>query len=109
MTHLLAAVQAESMGLYSSLQYASRTTLDKEKLSLFFSQEESFHHKEVSRPDNQDRLSRLSAKIIGSEPKIEIFLEEPIVNQSDPTDNPKVKAFIETFPGKVIVEKEVEE
>ena len=109
MTRLLAAVQVESMGLYSSLQHASRTTLDEEKLSLLFSQEESFHHKEVSKPDNQDRLSRLSAKIVGSEPKLEILLETPIVNQADPTDNPKVQAFIETFPGKMIVEKEVEE
>ncbi len=109
MTHLMAAVQVESMGLYSSLQHASRTTLDQEKLSLFFPPDESFHHREVCKPDNQDRLSRLSAKIVGAEPKIEVLLEEPIANQFDPTDNPKVKAFIETFPGKVIVEKKVDD
>jgi DNA polymerase-3 subunit gamma/tau len=103
--HLFAAVQVESIRLYSSLQYASQATFDDGKLSIRFSQEEAFHHQEVSRPDNQDRLSNLCAKITGSEPQLEIVLEEPMEDPADPTDNPKVKAFIETFPGKVIVEK----
>ncbi|MDA2935001.1 DNA polymerase III subunit gamma/tau [Acidobacteria bacterium AH-259-D05] len=107
--HLFSAVQLESIGLYSSLQHASKTTLADGKLSILFSQEEAFHHQVVSKPDNQDRLSQLCAKIVGSVPKIEILLEESMVNQTDPTQNPKVKAFIKTFPGKVIVEREVEE
>ncbi|MCH8820001.1 MAG: hypothetical protein IIB03_06750, partial [Acidobacteria bacterium] len=109
MAHLFAAVQHESLGLYSSLQHASRTTFDEGKLSVLFSQAEAFHHQQVSRPDNQERLSKLCAKIVGSEPQVEILLEESVVNQADPTDDPKVKAFIETFPGKVIVEREVDE
>lgn len=109
MAHLFAAVQHESLGLYSSLQHASRTTFDEGKLSVLFSQAEAFHHQQVSRPDNQERLSKLCAKIVGSEPQVEILLEESVENQADPTDDPKVKAFIETFPGKVIVEREVDE
>jgi hypothetical protein len=42
-------------------------------------------------------------------PEIEVRLDEPLQDRSDPTENPKVKAFIETFPGKVIVEKEAED
>ena len=109
LAHLFAAVQVESIGLYSSLQHASRTTLDEGKLSILFSQKEAFHHQVVSKPDNQDRLSTLCAKIAGSEPQLEILLEEPVEDAADPTDDPKVRAFIETFPGKVIVEKETED
>lgn len=109
MAHLFAATQHESIGLYSSLQHASRTTLEEGKLSVFFSQEQAFHHQQVSKPDNQERLSKLCAKIVGSKPQVEIVLEEAVVDQVDPTDDPKVQAFIETFPGKVIVEQEVDD
>ena len=109
MAHLFAATQHESIGLYSSLQHASRTTLEEGKLSVYFPQEEAFHHQLASKPENQERLSKLCAKIVGSEPQVEILLEEPAVDQADPTDNPTVKAFIETFPGKVIVEQEVDD
>ena len=104
--HLLSAVQMESIPLYSSLQHASQATFQDGKLSIVFSQDEAFHRQVVLESDNQDRLSRLCAKIAGSVPEIEVRLEEPLEDQSDPTENPKVKAFMETFPGKVIVEKE---
>ncbi|MEE8350521.1 MAG: DNA polymerase III subunit gamma/tau [Acidobacteriota bacterium] len=106
---LLAAVQAESIILSTSLENASGTTLEKGTLSIRFSQEEAFHHQVVSKPENQQRLSALYAKIIGSEPQLEILLEGPAKAQADPTDNPKVQAFIETFPGKLIVEKRTDD
>ncbi|MCH8320243.1 MAG: DNA polymerase III subunit gamma/tau [Acidobacteria bacterium] len=105
-SHLLSAVQTESIRLYSSLQHASRTTLEDGKLLISFPQSEAFHQGEVLRSDHQDLLSRLCAKIVGSVPEIEVQLEEPPKEQPDPKEDPRVKTFIETFPGKVIVEKE---
>ena len=105
-SHLLSAVQTESIRLYSSLQAASRTTLESGKLLISFPQSEAFHQGEVLLPDHQDLLSRLCAKIMGSVPEIEVQLEEPPKEQLDPKEDPRVKTFIETFPGKVIVEKE---
>ena len=105
-SHLLSAVQTESMGLYSSLQHASRTTLEGGKLVISFPQSEAFHQRKILKSDHQDLLSRLCAKIVGSEPEIEVQLEESIKEQPDPKEDPKVKTFIEAFPGKVIVEKE---
>jgi len=105
-SHLLSAVQTESIRLYSSLQHASQTTLEDGKLFISFPQNEAFHQAEVLQSDHQKLLSRLCAKIVGSEPEIEVQLEEPLKEQPDPKEDPKVKTFIETFPGKVIVEKE---
>jgi len=105
-SHLLSAVQIESIRLYSSLQHASRTTLESGKLFISFPQSEAFHQREVLLPDHQDLLSRLCAKIVGSVPEIEVRLEEPPKEPLDPKEDPRVKTFIETFPGKVIVEKE---
>ena len=104
--HLLSAVQTESIRLYSSLQHASRTTLENGKLLILFPQSEAFHQGEVLRSDHQGLLSRLCAKIVGSVPEIEVQLEEPPKEQLDPKEDPRVKTFMETFPGKVIVEKE---
>jgi DNA polymerase-3 subunit gamma/tau len=104
--HLLSAVQTESIRLYSSLQHASRTTLENGKLLISFPQSEAFHQGEVLRSDHQGLLSRLCAKIVGSVPEIEVQLEEPPKEQLDPKEDPRVKTFMETFPGKVIVEKE---
>ncbi len=105
-SHLLSAVQTESIRLYSSLQHASQTTLEGGKLFISFPQSEAFHRGVVLQSDHQDRLSRLCAKIMGSVPEIEVQLEERLKEQLDPEEDPKVKTFIETFPGKVIVEKE---
>lgn len=105
-SQLLSAVQTESIRLYSSLQHASRTTLEDGKLLISFPQSEAFHQGEVLRSDHQDLLSRLCAKIVGSVPKIEVQLEEPPKEQPDPKEDPRVKTFMEIFPGKVIVEKE---
>ena len=104
--HLLSAVQTESIRLYSSLQHASRTTLENGKLLISFPQSEAFHQGEVLRSDHQGLLSRLCAKIVGSVPEIDVQLEEPPKEQPDPKEDPRVKTFMETFPGKVIVEKE---
>jgi len=105
-SQLLSAVQTESSRLYSSLQHASRTTLENGKLLISFPQSEAFHQGEVLRSDHQGLLSRLCAKIVGSVPEIEVQLEEPPKEQPDPKEDPRVKTFMETFPGKVIVEKE---
>ena len=105
-SHLLSAVQKESIRLYSSLQHASQTTLEDGKLFISFPESEAFHQGEVLQSDHQKLLSRLCAKIVGSAPEIEVHLEEPLKEQPDPEQDPRVKTFIETFPGKVIVEKE---
>ncbi|MEE2821459.1 MAG: DNA polymerase III subunit gamma/tau [Acidobacteriota bacterium] len=112
---LLKAVQRESIGLYSSIQHAFQTTFTQGKLSILFLEEETFHYQVVSKVSNQDQLSRICAEVMESEPQIEILLRpntdkvddssKDSMNKVNPTDNPKFKSFIETFPGTVVVEQ----
>ncbi len=107
---LLVALQDKSMRLYSSLQSASFTEFVADKLSLRFPFSESFHYQTVVAPGNRSLLEQLCAKITGSRVEIEAKMEKPDSSASipDPVEDPKVKAFIEAFPGKVIVEGETE-
>ena len=111
-SRLIAAVQKESIPLSVSLQQARATDASGEKLVIVFPDSEKFHAQMVQSEENQTRLADLCYKIIGSRLQIEVQLEAVDTEESpteDPMENPKVKAFIERFPGKVIVEKNPEE
>ena len=106
---LLSEIQSESIRLYSSLQHATLMKFEDGMLSVIFPSRESFHHGVVLEVENQDRLSKICEKIVGDLPAIEVQLEGTDERVEDPAEDPKVKAFIEVFPGKIIVEKEVKE
>ena len=109
---LIAAVQKESIPLSVSLQQAQATEASKEKLVIVFPDSEKFHAQMVQSEENQARLADLCYKITGSRLQIEVQLDASGTEDfppEDPMENPKVRAFIERFPSKVIVEKKPEE
>ena len=111
-SQLIAAVQKESIPLSVSLQQARATNASEEKLVIVFPDSEKFHAQLVQSEENQTRLVDLCYKITGSRLQIEVQLEASGTEDSppeDPMEDPKVKAFIERFPGKVIVERKPEE
>ena len=111
-SQLVAAVQKESIPLSVSLQQARATDASGNKLVIVFPDSEKFHAKMVQSEENQTRLADLCYKITGLRLQIEVQLEAAGAEEpqpEDPMEDPKVKAFIERFPGKVIVEKEPEE
>ena len=106
---LFSEIQSESIRLYSSLQHATLMKFEDGRLSVIFPSRESFHHDVVLETENQDRLSKICEKVVGDLPAIDVQLEGTDEKVEDPVEDPKVKAFIEVFPGKIIVEKEVKE
>ena len=104
-SQLLAALQMDQMSLYSSLQHASQISFTDGKLSILFPASEAFHCGVVTEKDNLNRIKLLCAKIVGSTPLLQVELEEELSDSSsDPTEDAKVKAFMEKFPGKVVVD-----
>jgi len=111
-SQLIAAVQKESIPLSVSLQQARATNASEGKLVIVFPNSEKFHAQLVQSEENQTRLADLCYKLTGSRLQIEVQLEASGTEDSppeDPMEDPKVKAFIERFPGKVIVERKPEE
>ena len=112
-SQLVAAVQKESVPLSISLQQARAANTSGEKLVIVFPVSEKFHAERFQTEENQTRLADLCYKITGSRRQIEVKLEtsdiEKPLSTPDPMEDPKVKAFIERFPGKVIVENNPEE
>lgn len=109
LTDLLQAVQREAIRLYSSLQSASHTEFGNGKLSIVFPVTERIHYDIVAEPDSVKQLGQLCEKVMGSVPQIEVELSEPDSSAkapSDPMEDPGVQAFLETFPGKMTVERE---
>lgn len=106
---LLAAVQMESPRLYHSMQQAAQVFFRDGRLSLLFPEGESFHQEVVLAAENQERLARLCTKITGSAAQIEVGPIEIAETEIDPTQDPRVRDFVRTFPGQVVVEREGEE
>ena len=108
LSQLFRVVQLEAIRLYSSLQYACRTEFENGKLSIVFPASEQIHYEVLHEAASMDRLRQLCAKITDSAAEIEVELLEATrfeEGPGDPTQDPQVQAFIEKFPGKVIVEK----
>jgi DNA polymerase III subunit gamma/tau len=110
-SRLMAMVQAESMGLYSSLRHASRLELRDGKLLVRFPVSERFHAGMVEQSESVARLTRLGGKIAGSPVSVEVAVEAAAAEEApqDPVQDAKVQAFIKKFPGKIIVERKAED
>ena len=108
LSQLFRSVQMEAIRLYSSLQYACRTEFENGKLSIVFSASEQIHYEVIREVESMNRLRQLCAKITESSAEIDVTLLEATrfeESPGDPTQDHQVQAFIEKFPGKVIVEK----
>ena len=108
----LSELNQNSPRLCHSMQQASEIKLSEDELSIFFESKESFHRDLLLEGKSQEELVRICAKVTNSTPKIKVELLASVdkeEKESDPTQDPKVRAFVKTFPGKVIVEKKMEE
>jgi DNA polymerase-3 subunit gamma/tau len=107
--HLMAAVQRENLALYSSLSHAASVALEGGKLRVQFRSSESFHARQVEDAANLERLTRLGGQIVGSPVQVVVIRESQSRSEhSDLTEDPLVRSFLERFPGKVIVQRNVE-
>ena len=106
---LLAAVQDRAPALYSSLVRSTESRVQDGSLIVVFPASERVHAGLVQ--GKAQHLAELSGKLTGSPCKLEIRFqgaESASKNEEeDPTENPKVKAFLERFPSKVIVETQL--
>ena len=106
---LFSSLQTESPLLYSSMRQAAEVDLSEKKLFVVFAHEEKIHKDLLLEPKHRKQLAELCAKITRSTPQLEVKLLAPVAQEADPREDPKVRAFVKTFPGRVIVEKKVEE
>jgi hypothetical protein len=105
----MAAVQRENLALYSSLSHAASVALEGGKLRVQFRSSESFHARQVEDAANLERLTRLGGQIVGSPVQVVVIRESQSRSEhSDLTEDPLVRSFLERFPGKVIVQRNVE-
>jgi DNA polymerase III subunit gamma/tau len=104
--HLMEGLRKNFKGLYSQLEQASEIVYVDGRLKIRFPATESIHADSIV--DNRRRLSETFATILGSKPDIEVQIEaerEEADRPVNPTDDPRVRAFIERYPGKVAVRK----
>jgi DNA polymerase-3 subunit gamma/tau len=98
-------------GFYSLLAHASDIEFADGKLTVAFSHSEASFHHAIDSPDKRQLLSKMCQEIAGHQASLEICLgkEEAKKNESeDPTEDPGVKKFLETFPGKLSIERNLE-
>jgi len=98
-------------GFYSLLARASDMEFTDGKLTVVFSPSEASFHHAIESPDKRQLLSKMCQEIAGDQASLEIRLgqEEAKKNESeDPTEDPGVKKFLETFPGKLSIERNLE-
>ncbi len=104
---LLAAVQDRAPGLYSSLLHSTDSQVQDGNLIVVFPASEQVLAGVVQ--DKAQLLGELSEQLTGSPCKLQIRFEDTQParkdEEEDPMENPKVKAFLKRFPGKVIVER----
>jgi len=105
---LMTALQNGAMGLYQHLQMAFSVQFEEGNLAIRFPASERFHAQQVQESENRSILSRTAAEVAGKKVTIEVELEgEPeVTEKQDPMEDPKVKSFLDRFPGKVIVNRE---
>jgi DNA polymerase III subunit gamma/tau len=103
---LMDRLRTDFKGLYSQLEQASEIAYADGRLKIRFAATESIHADSIA--DNRGRLSETFANILGSKPEIEVQIEpeqKDAEKPVNPTDDPRVRAFIERYPGKVLVRK----
>ena len=108
----MTVLQGRSMGLYQHLELASTIRFKEGRLSIRFPASERFHARQVKESENQETLLQIVLGIMGKEVPIDVDLEGEQENETerkDPMADPKVKTFLDRFPGKVIVNRESDE
>ncbi|MFQ5739147.1 MAG: DNA polymerase III subunit gamma/tau [Acidobacteriota bacterium] len=110
-TQLRSLLQKENTPLYTLLEHAARLTFTGGKLSVAFGGAHTASHSIVNSAQNREVLEKLCAKIAGSAVEVEITLEQASEAPPafDPEGDPRVKAFLETFPGKYTVHRKGED
>ena len=105
---LLAAVQDRAPGLHSTLLHSTGSQVQDGKLIVVFPASEQVIAGAVQ--NNAQLLGEISEQLTGAPCKLQIRFEEEKSagkdkEEEDPMENPKVKAFLKRFPGKMIVER----
>ncbi|MBI4447215.1 MAG: DNA polymerase III subunit gamma/tau [Acidobacteria bacterium] len=108
---LLELAQKEALPLFSNLQHAQNISCWDGKVKIVFSSSDKIYHSLLSGADARQQLGNLCAKIVGTLPEIEIVVQDISVAPSkrNPVDDPKVKFFVEEFPGKIVVDPNIED
>ena len=107
-SRLKTAVQKEAAPLYPFLCDAQEIRYEDGVLTITYAPQVAFHKALMEKRENQEVLRRLCANITGSQPRIRLLVDdqncsEPASKQAKPEDDPKVKGFMEKFPGKLMV------
>ncbi|MEE8584603.1 MAG: DNA polymerase III subunit gamma/tau [Acidobacteriota bacterium] len=107
-SRFLTAVQKEAAPLYPFLCDAREIRYGDGVLTITYAPEVAFHKALMEKRENQEVLQRLCANITGSQPRIRLLVDdqnssEPTRKRAKPEDDPKVKGFMEKFPGKLMV------
>ncbi|MEJ2083944.1 MAG: DNA polymerase III subunit gamma/tau, partial [Acidobacteriota bacterium] len=103
-------LQKNFKSLYTQLRCASDVVYSDGHLRIRFPASEAIHASMLE--DKRGRLSESFADIVGTQTDVEIQVEENVEKKApvgNPADDPKVRAFLERFPGKVVVRKEFED
>lgn len=103
-------LQKNFTSLYTQLRCASDVVYSDGRLRIRFPVSEAIHASMLE--DKRGRLSESFASIVGSQTEVEIQVEEHTEEKApvgNPADDPKVRAFLERFPGKIVVRKEFED
>jgi len=101
---LMGGLKDRFNSLYAQLQTASDIVYSDGQLMVRFPAGDQIHASMLDR----GRLSEAFASILGSKPEINVEVDEPseaIKPDKAPTEDPRVRSFIEKFPGKVVVRK----
>jgi DNA polymerase-3 subunit gamma/tau len=105
--HLLVALQRENHQLYSFVAGAEEKSMKSGDLELKFSG--GTLARLVNEPDNLQFLSSLWSKISGAPGRVSVVTNpEAAPARPDPVQDPGVRSFMEKFPGKIVVQRKVE-
>jgi len=104
----LEGAEKNFVGLFEQLKRASRISLSDGKLKICFPKSESFSASLIQ--TDSRRLAEAYTSITGSTPVIDIQVEENGAPESsqevEPTEDPRIRTFLERFPSRITVRKE---
>jgi DNA polymerase-3 subunit gamma/tau len=101
---LMGGLKDRFNSLYAQLQTASDILYSDGRLKVRFPAGDQIHASML----DPVRLSEAFASILGSKPAIEVEVDDESGKDEAPgapTDDPRVRSFIQKFPGKVVVRK----
>jgi len=108
---MMTALNDDSIGLYNHLTMASSIQLEDGQLIVRFPASKHYYAQQVQEEENLEKLSQAASDVAGTKIGIKIDLESDGQQEAgiqDPLADPKVKAFLDRFPGKVIVNRDTE-